>query len=412
MSPNLDAMQMMNMGMYYGTNGIDAQSAINMVGTAVGGQTYGEIAWFSNAIQTMSNGTAEQKAQTATNFVTKALSWFTSGMGVKEGQNAGTETAQHKAQAQQVIDNQKQEMDRINGEINNINSAIESHLDAINQEIKKLEETGEELTQQQQEAKAKQEEITRKQEELTNATDDEQKVAILQEILTLTGELKTIVESITSAQDVADESNEVVENNNGEIENLAGQAGELVTTGIDNIPQGISEGMAALAEGQSDIKTGTEDTTSAIKLEAKAAATTGATLGFGSGAASQMLLDAAGFHTGSAARFSGGTAVLNLASTGIGNWNSTLPILTNFENAIGQYTSLSTGYLGDFSLNFDNYTNLITTIGSQATSVDTLETAVETDITRLESQPETEEGEGSSNSELQSDKVEIEEIEA
>lgn len=410
MTPNLDAMQMMNMGMYYGTNGIDAQSAINMVGTAVGGQTYGEIAWFSNAIQTMSNGTAEQKAQTATNFVTKALSWFTSGMGVKEGQNAGTETAQHKAQAQQVIDNQKQEMDRINSEINTINTEIEARLDAINEAIQHLEETGEELTAQQQEAKEKQEEITRKQEELQSATDDKQKVAILKEIQGLTGELKAIVETMTAAEDVIDESNEIVENNNGQIEDLSGQAGEVITAGNETVSNGVSEGMAALANGQSDLKTGTEDTTAAIKLEAKAAATTGATFGIGAGAASQMLADAAGFHTGSAARFSGGAAVLSLASTGIGNWNNTLPILTNFENSIGQYTSLSSGYVGAFTPSYENFIGMITTIGSQTTSIDTLNTAVENDITTLENQPEVE-GEEKSP-ELQSENVEIEEIEA
>ena len=55
---------------------------------------------------------------------------------------------------------------------------------------------------------------------------------------------------------------------------------------------------------------------------------------------------------------------------------------------------------------------MITTIGSQATSIDTLDTAVESDITTLENQPEVEGEENSSDTELQPKKVEIEEIEA
>lgn len=411
-APNLDAMQMMNMGMYYGTNGIDAQGAINMVGTMVGGQTYNDIAWFANSIQSLGNGTPEQKAMTIQMGVSKLLSWFSSGMGVKEGNTtAPTETAQHKKAAQDVIDTQKQEMDRLNSDITAINNEIQERLDAINQEIQEIEANGKELTEQQKAAKAKQEEINKKQEELNNASTDEEKVRILNEILTLSGELKTIVETMTSATDSLKTSNDEVESSDNDINELTEQAGNVVITGTDAVSQGVSDGVAALSNGQSDLQISGQDTKAGIQLEARAATTAIGTFGLGSGQATQMQLDATGFFTGAASRLSGGTAVLSLSNLGIGNWNNTLPLLTNFENGIGQYTSLSSGYVGDFSNNYTSFMDMITTIGSQTSSMDNLETAATSDITVLENQPETDNGEASDKN-LQTNQVKLEEIEA
>ena len=82
-------------------------------------------------------------------------------------------------------------------------------------------------------------------------------------------------------------------------------------------------------------------------------------------------------------------------------------ILTNFENGIGQYTNLSSGYLGDFSNSYTNLTGMITTIGTQVNTTDSLTAAVKSDITTLEG-----EDENSSATELETNKVELEEIEA
>ncbi len=405
-APNLDPMQMMNM-YTYGANGFDAKNMINMFGSQIGGQSYNDIAWFANSIETLGNGTPQQKAQTIQMGINKLFSMFASGMGVKEGKNSSVETDTHRASAQQVIDNQKQEMNRLEGEINTINTEIESRLDIINQEIQNIETQGEKLTEQQEAAKAKQEEISKKQEELNSATSNEDKVRILNEILTLTGELKAIVENITSNADSLNESNDIVESNNSEIENLASQSTDVITTGTDNISQGISAGTASLAEGQSDLQISGQDTKAGTELQIKAAGTALGTLGFGSAQAAQMELDAAGYFTGAGNRATGGAAVLGLANNGIGSWNNMLPVLTNFENGIGQYTNLSSGYLGDFSNSYTNLTGMITTIGTQVNTTDSLTAAVKSDITTLEG-----EDENSSATELETNKVELEEIEA
>lgn len=404
MAPNVDAKQFMNL---YGTNGFNVNGAINLAGSAIGGQSYGEIAWFSNAVQTMGNGTTEQKVQTGMNFVTKLVSLFTSGEGVKEGKKAETDVAKHTTDAQEVINNQKTAQDELQSKINKVNNEIEQHLEAIETELDQIADTGNEVSEKQEQVNEIYEKIEAKKAELETATTKEEKEAILEELQGLSGELSNIIAEIESLNNDKEESQDSAEEQEAQVENTTSEATDITSKGQEDIANIQNQGMQSLNNAAIDKQTGIQDTKAGTELEIKAASMTAGTFGFGAAKAAQMQLDATGFFTGAGIRTPGSLAISMLAQQGLGGLNNNFSMLTNFDNAIGSFTNSFANYLGDFNTQTEDLSGIISGFGSVDETAETINTAVENDREKIQNENEEE----NNNTELESSQIEVEDLE-
>lgn len=414
MAPNIDAKQITNL---YGTNGFNTQGAINLAGSAIGGQSYGDIAWFSNAVQTMGNGTTEQKVQTGMNIVQKIVSAVI-GAGIKEGAAAPVETAEHANKAKNVVEEQKNAQKKLQKDIEDINNKIEEQINQINAELEKIQETTEEASRKQEEVAAIQNQITAKQEEL-NTSDD--KEGVLKEIQGLSDQLGTIITEIIALNNNVKEGNDKVDKVTKSIDTQTKNADNVAQQGQTDITNIKQQANLSDADASSDQQMSTQDKQAAIKLQAKAAAASSCTFGAG-GAAYQA--DIIGFNSGSTIRNTGAIAVREFVKAGLGGLDTNLSMLTNFSNGIGNYTSEFTGCLGDYSTLADTLLGAITTIGSEMQTTEKIDESVENDLELLatnnnqnetnkseENGDNSEENNDTNNVQLQTANIEIEEIE-
>ena len=157
----------------------------SLSGTTLGQgfQSYNDIAWFANAINTASTeeATPEQKASAIQGMVQKALSIFEKIMG-NEAQSAKKETDKETKASQELLEKSKNLEAELNGSLTDIQGNIESQTEIITEAQKLLEETQKSITEKQAQIEVIVKQIEEKQKELASATTPEEKAAILAEI--------------------------------------------------------------------------------------------------------------------------------------------------------------------------------------------------------------------------------------
>lgn len=244
MTPNLDAMQMMNMGMYYGTNGIDAKSAIDMVGSMVGGQTYGNIAWFSNALQTLSNGSDEQKAYAVQSMVSKVMNIF-SDLSTNSAQKADKTTSSNENAIKTNTQNAEETFKGISDTLQSLLDRCDADKLTIEAALEKIEELGGEkgkIAEAQAQLEAQLEIIDENKKILNNPeAKAEDRATAISAILAACGTIGNLVTTVQEFQSEIETQNEVVNAASEDLQEVSDLITETVNEGTQDIQSNLEE---------------------------------------------------------------------------------------------------------------------------------------------------------------------------
>lgn len=411
--PNIDATQIMNL---YGTNGFNAQGAINLAGSAIGGQSYNEIAWFSNA---MMSGTTEEKIQSGTQFGFKFLMSL---FGSNEQNEIASETAKNEAQASNIEAARQNAAEKTQQAVEQITSSIEANIENLQNLLATIEEKNEEKEEYQQQIQTCLQTIETNEQILNDPNaSKEEKAAALQAI---SGVSATITELSGKINDLI----ESIETFNTEVTEI----GELNDDLNNQAVQVTDAGVAQQQQYQQEL-TGVNTANQAIQVRAAkdeaigaAATTMAATMSTTSTAASAIPVVGALFGSGGQAMAAKlqqvGTDYSGAGTTGIASFALVNPLINNVSGLIsGDLTKFasfptSVGSLVDngssVSYEFFNISNAIGSDLENASGIEEEAQAINEAVTVAANELETTEEDNASGQVIKIETTALEELSA
>ncbi len=249
-TPGFDPMQIMNMGMY-SANGVDANTIINAVGQQVGGQTYGNIAWFSNALQTLSNGSDEQKAYAVQSMVSKVMNIFTD-LSTNNAQKADKTTGANEKAIETNTQNAEETFKGINDTLQALLDRCDADKLTIETALEKIEELGGEkgkIAEAQAQLEAQLEIIDENKKILNNPeTKPEDRTAAISAILAACGTIGSLVTSVQELQAEIETQNEVVATASEDLQEVSDLITETVNEGTQDVQSNLEEAARLTTE--------------------------------------------------------------------------------------------------------------------------------------------------------------------
>lgn len=330
------------------------------------GSSYGDIAWFNEAISSygattqIATGDHNQKVNGIKNLVDTAMSLL-SKLGASEAAKAKAEATKDKKAAQKYTE----EIDKAQADFEkNVEQQVgfvDDQSCLVKESIGELEKANEQIQEKQEEINEIIKQINDLQSQLAGKTPEEQ-AQILGQIQTLSGQLATTAASIADVQETVENASAQVENAVTNIESaqegivaLQEHGQQLVQEKVQQGVQEIQKNVQRQVQGKVNEATGT--------AAEKAAQTAGtATFGIGSGVAVKLYKVSFDQEMAGTTRQTSSSQNLKTIMTGIGEFASVIPtLLTNHAQAIGNSMNEFNGYIGSWNTALEP---VITSIGS------------------------------------------------
>ena len=346
--------------------------------TMVGGQSYSDIAWFSTALQTMENGSDEQKVKTVQSMLTKALNIFSD-----LSTNSSSEADQKIDNTNKAIDHNNKQAEATFDSVNKTLQSILSRCDGckadIDAALAEIEVLGGDSgaianAQQQLQEKLK---IIEAQKEILNNPDSDAKArkTAIDTILNTVSAIYTLSDSVKEYKELLEKQTDIVNGATQEVDSLASQMQTVVEDGVKDTQSAMENVTAINTEvGQQQVESG-EKTLLGGKQIAAGTEMEAGPQAVVTGATGAELI-ASGTDKVNAGRklMKGAIDSFKLLGQSQSNISNGLSDFVNFSQGIGQY---STGILELAGAYNTSASEMITSVGSW-TKVEEANKALET----------------------------------
>ena len=329
------------------------------------GSSYGDIAWFNEAISSygattqIATGDHNQKVNGIKNLVDTAMSLL-SKLGASEAAKAKAEATKHKKAAAEYTKAGEEARAELEKNINEQSYFIEDQSSLVKESIGELGKANEQIQEKQEEINKIIQQINELQAQLAGKTPEEQ-AQILGQIQTLSGQLATTAATIADVQETVENASAQVENAVTNIETAKGHIVEIQENGQMVIQELMQKGVQELQKGFQRQVQGQVNEATGTAAEKAAQATATSTFGIGAGAAAKLYKVSFDQDKAGSTRKTSSAQNLQTVLAGIGKLGENVALLTQFETAIGGAMKDFNGYVGDWNTALEP---VITSIGS------------------------------------------------
>ena len=349
------------------------------------GISIGNILAGISDVENIGSSNTEQKVSGIQNLISKALD-IVSKLGSAESAAAKAETAKKSkdtAKTNQEIEEQKNELTQ---KFEQIGSDINQESDVIKAAQGEIETANQKLEEAKKDIEEKQKSIEEKKEQLKTEKNVTKQRELLKAIQQDSDSIKSSSDIIKSAQEVIKCASQEVADSVAIIEELNGGAFELQQEGENKVAK-LSQEAANNAQKNAQTQgKGVENQIVGEQLQRTAQATS-STL-FGVGSAPQLYRAAIDNKQAGTERQTGAATNLNAIKQGIGGLNDNVSLLNNFSTSIGGAFTEYADCIGDWNKALEpaitGFGTIMDNAGSYSAMADTLKTATEADIKKLD----------------------------
>lgn len=238
-----DVTQFMNMGIG-SANGVDTKGIINMIGSQVGGQSYNDIAWLSNALQTLDGGSDEQKAQVVQSLVSKVMNIF-SDLTTDNTKKADNTTTKNDTAIDTNTKNAEETFKGINDTLQALLDRCDADKLSIEEALKEIDALGGEkgkIAEAQAQLEAQLEIIETNKSILNNPeSKQEDRTAAISAILAACGAIGTLVSNVNGYKAEIEAQNQVVNTASADLQEVSDLIVKTVDQGTEDIQNNLQE---------------------------------------------------------------------------------------------------------------------------------------------------------------------------